>query len=191
MTSLLQMSNPAHRRLGLSILIGIVAGVVGAFAKWGWEVPFPPRNPNIFWPLGAMERVTPPKVFLDMLGLPSDWSYTFSGVVQPLSVFIVHIGFSVSFALVYCVAAEYFPKIKLGWGMVYGFAVYFGAHCVVMPFMGLVPPVFQIPFDEQISELFGHLWWLWLMEIVRHDLRYRLTGFANVEDEDAHGRPAY
>lgn len=191
MTRLLRMSNPAHRRLGLSILIGCIAGVVGAFAKWGWEVPFPPRNPHIFWPLGAMERVTPPKVFLDMLGLPSDWSYTFSGVVQPLSVFIVHIGFSVSFALIYCVAAEYFPQIKWGWGMVYGFAVYFGAHCVVMPLMGLVPPVFQIPFDEQISELFGHLWWLWLMEIVRHDLRYRLTGFANVEDEETSRRPAY
>ena len=52
-----------------------------------------------------------------------------------------------------------------------------------MLLMGLVPPLMQIPFDEQISELFGHLWWLWIIEIVRHDLRYRITGYGSVEDE--------
>lgn len=182
--SLFQMSNPAKRRVGLAVFLGIVTGIVGGFAKWGWEVPFPPRDPNVFWPIGAMERVTPPKVFLDMLGLPSDWSYVFSGVSQPLSVFIVHIGFSITFALIYCVAAEYFPKIKLGYGMVYGFFCYIGAHVITMPLMGLVPPLAQIPFDEQISEIFGHLWWLWMIETVRHDLRYRITGYGSVEDED-------
>ena len=67
--------------------------------------------------------------------------------------------------------------------MVYGFFCYVGAHVITMPLMGLVPPLMQIPFDEQISELFGHLWWLWIIEIVRHDLRYRITGYGSVEDE--------
>lgn len=60
---------------------------------------------------------------------------------------------------------------------------YVGAHVITMLLMGLVPPLMQIPFDEQISELFGHLWWLWIIEIVRHDLRYRITGYGSVEDE--------
>lgn len=179
----LTLSNPNKRRIGLSVVLGLITGLIGGFAKWGWEVPFPPRDPNTFWPPGALERVTPPKVFLDMLGLPSDWSYVFSGVDQPLSVFIVHMGFSISCALFYCVAAEFWPKIKTGFGMLYGICCDFGAHVVIMPLLGLVPPLFQLPFDEHISEFFGHMWWMWMIEVVRHDLRYRITGYANVEDE--------
>ena len=69
------ITEPSRRRVGLSVLIGIIVGIIGAIAKWGWEVPFPPRDPNIFWPVDAMSRVTPPKVVLDMLHMP-DLSYT-------------------------------------------------------------------------------------------------------------------
>ena len=72
------ITEPARRHIGLAWLIGIITGIIGAIAKWGWEVPFPPRNPDVFWPLDAMSRVTPPKVMLDMLHLPSDWTYNFS-----------------------------------------------------------------------------------------------------------------
>lgn len=87
-------------------LIGILAGVFGAIVKWGWEVPFPPRNPNVFFPVDAMERVTPPKIFLEQIGAATDWTYVFSGVTQPLSIFIVHVLFSVVFGVMYCVIAE-------------------------------------------------------------------------------------
>lgn len=56
----------------LAFFIGILAGIFGAIVKWGWEVPFPPRNPNVFWPVDALERVTPPKIFLEQLGLPTE-----------------------------------------------------------------------------------------------------------------------
>lgn len=180
----LQTSNPIHRRTGLAVLLGIITGVIGGFVKWGWEVPFPPRDPNVFWPIGAMERVTPPKVFLDQLGLPDNWTYFFSGVDLPLSIFMVHIGFSLVSALIYCVLAEYFPKIKIGYGMVYGIACYVVAHVIIMPTMGLVPPLAQIPFDENASEFFGHMFWMLMIEITRHDIRYRITGYGSVEDED-------
>lgn len=36
---------------------------------------------------------------------------------------------------------------------------------------------------SRFPKLFGHLWWLWIIEIVRHDLRYRITGYGSVEDE--------
>lgn len=66
------ITKPEHRHVGLSILIGIIVGIIGAIAKWGWEVPFLPRDPNVFWPIGADARVTPPKVLLDMMGF-HDW----------------------------------------------------------------------------------------------------------------------
>lgn len=168
------ITEPARRHVGLSVIIGIIVGIIGAIAKWGWEVPFPPRNPDVFWPIDAMSRVTPPQVLLDMMGLP-DWNVHFSGVQLPLDVFIVHVLFSIVFAVMYCVIAEYWPRIKMWQGCVFGFFVYVIAHNIVMPLMGLVPPVSQIPFDEQFSELFGHLWWLWIMEIARRDIRNRMT----------------
>lgn len=58
-----------QKRYTLAFFIGILAGIFGAIVKWGWEVPFPPRNPNVFWPADALERVTPPKIFLEQLGL--------------------------------------------------------------------------------------------------------------------------
>ena len=40
------MSNLATKlKFALAALIGLVAGVVSAFVKWGAEVPLPPRSP--------------------------------------------------------------------------------------------------------------------------------------------------
>ena len=36
---------PNRRRYGLAAFIGLIAGVVSAFVKWGAEVPLPPRSP--------------------------------------------------------------------------------------------------------------------------------------------------
>ena len=41
-----KMSNLATKpKFALAALIGLVAGVVSAFVKWGAEVPLPPRSP--------------------------------------------------------------------------------------------------------------------------------------------------
>ncbi|BEJ72558.1 hypothetical protein THJ066_04560 [Campylobacter jejuni] len=37
-----------QKRYTLAFFIGILAGIFGAIVKWGWEVPFPLRNPNVF-----------------------------------------------------------------------------------------------------------------------------------------------
>ena len=43
-----KMSNLATKpKLALAALIGLIAGVVSAFVKWGAEVPLPPRSPMI------------------------------------------------------------------------------------------------------------------------------------------------
>ena len=170
------MSNQIYtKHYNIAFFVGILAGIFGAIIKWGWEVPFPPRNPNIPWPSDMMERITPPKIFLDQLGIPSDWTYHFSGIDLPLSIFIVHIGFSVFFAVLYSVLAEKFTFIKMGQGMVCGFFIFLFAHIIVMPLIGHLPPLSQIPFDENLSELFGHLIWFWGIEIARKELRNRFT----------------
>ncbi len=164
-----------QKRYTLAFFIGILAGIFGAIVKWGWEVPFPLRNPNVFWPADALERVTPPKIFLEQLGLPTDWTYMFSGMQMPLSIFIVHVGFSIIFGVAYCMIAEKWHRITMWQGAVFGFFVYLFAHVIIMPLIAEVPPLSEIPFDEHLSEIFGHIVWLWGMEIVRRDIRNRIT----------------
>ena len=41
--------------------------------------------------------------------------------------------------------------------------------------MGLTPPLFELPWYEHVSEIVGHLIWFWSIEIIRRDLRNRMT----------------
>jgi len=43
--------------------------------------------------------------------------------------------------------------------LAFGFAVWLGAHEFVMPWIGLTPPVWSLPADEQLAECFGHMFW--------------------------------
>lgn len=40
-----EQTNPSRRRYGLAVFVGIIAGIISAFVKWGAEHPFPPRSP--------------------------------------------------------------------------------------------------------------------------------------------------
>lgn len=43
--NLFEQTPPSRRRYGLAAFIGLIAGIVSAFVKWGAEVPLPPRSP--------------------------------------------------------------------------------------------------------------------------------------------------
>lgn len=161
------ITNKSSRQYGLSIFIGIIAGIVSGIIKLGWEVMFPPR---------ILERQTPPQILLENLGINvKDMTYEFSGFVMNYGNFIIHFGFSIVCAILYCFIAEIWPKVKLWQGCAAGLIFWFGAHILIMPLMGLTPPAIDLPFDEQISEIFGHLIWMWVIEIFRRDLRSRIT----------------
>ena len=173
---IMQTNQATFRSLAKAFGKGAFIGLIGAFVKWGWEVPFPPRDPNVGFPYegmtgavvhnGVLQRVTPPQVFLEQLGLPHDWTYTFSGVELPLSIFIVHILFSVVFGIFYCVGSLYLNMIRMWYGAVFAVVSNVLAHVVVMPLIGLVPPLSEIPFDENLSEILGHIFWVFVMEMV-------------------------
>ena len=173
---IMQTNQATSRNLAKAFGKGAFIGLIGAFVKWGWEVPFPPRNPHIGFPYegmtgavvnnGVLERVTPPQVFLEQLGIAHNWTYTFSGVELPLSIFIVHILFSVVFGIFYCVGSLYLPMIRMWYGAVFAAVSNVLAHVVVMPLIGLVPPLSEIPFDENLSEMLGHIFWVFVMEMV-------------------------
>jgi putative membrane protein len=162
---------PLRRRYKVAILVGIISGIIGAIVKFGWEVPFPPRTPE-------RDATNPPQAMLELLGFSPDFThatYTYSGQPRPFVSFLIHFGFSIFFAALYAVIAEKYPRIKMWQGTVYGVAIWFIFHIVIMPMMGVVPAPWDQPIEEHLSEFFGHAFWMWVIELTRRDLRNRIT----------------
>ncbi len=79
------------------------------------------------------------------------------------------------FAVGYFVVAERFPKIKFMQGLLAGALAQLFVHMISFPLMGLTPPLGALPWYEHVSEIVGHLVWFWSIEIIRRDLRNRIT----------------
>ena len=45
MSGIFEQTPANRRRYGVAIFVGIIAGLISAFVKWGAEHPFPPRSP--------------------------------------------------------------------------------------------------------------------------------------------------
>lgn len=164
-------TDPARRRYGVATLVGFAAGIMSAFVKWGAEVPLPPRTIS-----DGRAEFNPPYLFLrDYLGIdPTSTVYTFSEhIINP--VMVTHILFSLAFAIGYCIVAERFPKVKMWQGVMAGIICTIAVHGISFPLLGLTPPLSQLPADEYISEIFGHIVWFWAIELIRRDLRNRIT----------------
>lgn len=179
-------------KFALAALIGLIAGVVSAFVKWGAEVPLPPRSPMDMFnaacgpesSIRAADAIdcsrnflNPPYVFLrDYVDIadPSAAIYEFAG--HAFNYFMLtHIIFSVVFAVGYCLVAEKFPKITMWQGVMAGILATIAVHGISLPLLGLTPPLWTLPWYEYVSELVGHMVWFWSIEIIRHDLRARIT----------------
>lgn len=168
---LFQKTDPVRRHYGVATFVGFLGGIIAAFVKWGAEVPFPPRTFS-----DGRDEFNPPYLFLrDYLDIdPTQTIYTFSEhIINP--VHITHIIFSLSFALAYCVLAEIFPRVKLWQGAFAGLVVTVVVHGIMLPALDCTPPLSQLPLDEYISEIFGHIVWFWTIEVFRRDLRNRIT----------------
>ncbi|WP_386692166.1 MULTISPECIES: YagU family protein [unclassified Lonepinella] len=199
MSGIFQQTEPSRRRYGLAVFVGIIAGIISAFVKWGAEHPFPPRSPfDLFTAAcpqpvldalnsgaiamnGALDQcsrafLNPPHVFLrDYIGIdPTEAAFTFADHAFNW-IGVTHMIFSLVFAIAYCVVAERFPKVKFWQGIGAGIIANICAHYIAFPALGLTPPVAEWPLYEHISELVGHIFWFWTIEVIRRDLRNRIT----------------
>lgn len=158
------MDNTNKKQNWLKVLwVGILAGLLSGIVKLGWEVMFPPRTP-------ARDATNPPQELLQILGIPSNvthLTYSFSEHALPFVSFIVHYSFSIVIAIIYIILANKYSKITLGYGALFGIVIWIAFHLVIMPIMQVVPSPFEQPFTEHISELFGHVVWMMVIEMVR------------------------
>jgi putative membrane protein len=159
------------KKILVAILVGVISGIICAIVKFGWEIPFPPRT-------ALRDLTNPPQEILQQLGFSFEFthmSYSYNGIPRPIISFIMHFGFTITFGVLYCVIAEFYPKIKLWQGCVYGFAIWVIFHVVLLPLFGTVPAPWDQPMAEHMSEIFGHIFCFWVLELARRDLRNRIT----------------
>ncbi len=167
MFNLFVRTKPEARHYGVAFFAGIMGGLISAFVKSGTEGIMPPRTPD---------RIAPPIQMIQDMGIDiHNLVYTYSDQVINWGGSLVHISFSIVWAVLYCVAAEIFPKVKLWQGLAFGIGVTILFHGIVLPILNLSPAAWNLPFDELFSELIGTLLWMWTIEVFRRDLRNRLT----------------
>lgn len=149
---------------GSSLKAGLLGGFISGIVKFGWEVPLPPRSPE-------RNETNPPQAMLELLGIAPEIthaSYTYNDNKKlPWVSFIVHFAFSITFALLYCVTAQRFPKITATQGVLYGLLVWIVFHLIVLPALKVVPRASEQPWEEHLSEALGHAVWMWTVDIVR------------------------
>ncbi|MDF7671303.1 DUF1440 domain-containing protein [Orbaceae bacterium ESL0721] len=164
---LFQTTKVSARRYCVAFWIGIITGFVSALVKSGTEGIFPPR---------LITEGAPPVLLLKNLGVDvSSWVYTYSEQAVYFGGNLVHIIFSIVWGIIYCVAAEVFPKVKMLQGIVFGLCVAVLFHGIAMPILGISVPVWDLRFEEIFSEFVGTILWIWVIEIMRRDLRNRIT----------------
>ncbi|MDO4908403.1 MAG: DUF1440 domain-containing protein [Corynebacterium sp.] len=141
---------------------GIIAGILSGIVKFGWEVPFPPRSPQ-------RNATNPPQQMLENIGVPSKIThstYEILGNKMPWVSFIIHFGFSIFFAVLYFFLAGIFPSVRKGKGAVFGILVWLFSHVIMMPLLKIVPAPQDQPLEEHLSELFGHIVWMYSIDLV-------------------------
>ena len=167
MRSYFKKTVPENRRYGIALWAGFCGGNVASFVKWGTENPFPPRMPD---------RAVPPAEMLHDVGLSTaNMAYHYSAHLVNWGVAGIHHLFSIIFALLYCVMAEYLPCVALWQGAAFALVVTIVFHGILLPSFHWAPAIWNLPSDEIFSELFGHIVWMWTIEIFRRDIRNRLT----------------
>ena len=129
--NIFEQTPPNRRRYGLAAFIGLIAGIVSAFVKWGAEVPLPPRSPtdmvtaacgpeSLIRAVGQIDCsrnfLNPPYIFLrDWMGLadPNAAVYTFAGHVFNW-VGVTHIIFRLSSQWVTVLLLKFSQKLNSG-----------------------------------------------------------------------------
>ncbi|MCQ9278268.1 DUF1440 domain-containing protein [Staphylococcus borealis] len=145
------------------IVTTIVGGLLSGAVKIGWEALVPPRTPE-------REQETPPMTLLNQLGLPDsikNATYHYNGNDIPVTIMGIHYGFSVANAFAYGLLAERFPTITALKGSLFGIAIHIAFHEYLLPKLSLTPQVKDLPYEERLSELFGHIVWMNTIDMIR------------------------
>ena len=98
--------------------------------------------------------------------------YTLAEHQKPRAGAAVHYAFGAVVGAVYGAVAEIAPIVTTAFGVPFGIGVWFGAHVVVVPAMGLSDPPTRQPVGKEAEEFGLHAVYGAVTEIVRRLLRF-------------------
>jgi uncharacterized membrane protein YagU involved in acid resistance len=98
--------------------------------------------------------------------------YTLAEHQKPRAGAAVHYAFGAVVGAVYGAVAEIAPIVTTAFGVPFGIGVWFGAHVVVVPAMGLSDPPTRQPVGKEAEEFGLHVVYGAVTEIVRRLLRF-------------------
>lgn len=148
----------------------LLGGFMSSLVKWGSEVNMPPRMAG---------EISPPAAHIDSwLG----WSgfnahsldYLYQGITVSGAVTLYHWLFSFAFAFVYVWLSAYWPKIRAGYGALYGLVITVVMHGFLIPLLGFRDPAYamgktgwlwNLNAAELSSEILGHIYWSVSIEV--------------------------
>ncbi|AVK63649.1 DUF1440 domain-containing protein [Lactobacillus sp. CBA3606] len=154
-----------------AMVAGITGGVISGLVKLGWENVLPPRT-------AARDQTNPPQRLLQQVGVPASIThatYTYAGHQLPGVSYVMHFGFSTTFAVAYSLWARQHPKAQAGSSALYGLGVWTAFHHLILPALGTVPAAKDQPVEEHLSEAIGHVLWMWTADWVSATVYDRLT----------------
>ncbi|WP_143462386.1 DUF1440 domain-containing protein [Levilactobacillus enshiensis] len=161
--------------LKAAVIAGGAAGIVSGLVKLGWENVLPPRT-------AARDATNPPQTLLEQFGVPAKVthaSYHYSGHELPWVSYVIHFGFSTTFAVLYQIIGEKLPFVKKDAGTWFGLAIWVAFHLGIMPLMGTVPAPENQPKEEHLSESLGHIVWMVTNDLVGAEVYRRLVAEKN------------
>ena len=113
----------------------------------------------------ARNMTNPPQHLAEQIGIPSDIVHSFFYYSEDQKVFwftlILHFSFAIGFSILFVFISQYWSKIGLWQGTLYGVALWVIWHIILMPALGTIPAPWNQPFDEHLSEFLGHIVWGW------------------------------
>lgn len=141
-----------------SIEYGLVAGAISGMVKIGWETLLPPRTK-------ARNETNPPQRMMEQIGVPPSITHSSITYSEDQEVYwfslILHFTFSNFFAIVFIYISQYWEKISMGQGTLYGLVIWAVWHLGLMPATKTIPSPRKQPLDEHLSEFLGHMVWGW------------------------------
>ncbi|WP_125681631.1 DUF1440 domain-containing protein [Levilactobacillus yonginensis] len=156
--------------LTAAVIAGGAAGVISGLVKLGWENVLPPRTEE-------RDATNPPQTLLEQFGVPktvTHATYHYSGHELPWVSYVIHFGFSTTFAVLYQIIGEKIPAVKKDAGTWFGLAIWVAFHLGIMPAMGTVPAAKDQPKTEHVSEALGHIVWMVTNDLVGAEVYQRL-----------------
>jgi len=161
------------RTLGVSVVGGLLGGLVGAAAMSAVHTWIGRAHPPVPPPVDRRQDDATVKVSdalsrtLRRTPLPES--------AKPVAGSIVHYAFGASMGLAQGAAAAVAPIVGAGGGLGFGAAVWLGAHVIAVPALGLAPSPRRQPLSKEGLELALHLLFGVWTEQVRH-VAVRLFG---------------